>query len=194
MSMASRNGWVLLSMINSLLDIHRLESGRARLEYTPLQVNALFEEVIGILSTSAQAANISVTTSCQDDLPVLLADHGMIRRSLTNLLDNALKFTPDGGRVVLMAEREGDNMIRFSVADTGPGVPEAYRKKLFQRYSRVPGQEGRRRGTGLGLVFCRLVAEAHHGRIWVESGSEGGSVFHFTIMGGDQTDQTSVPS
>jgi signal transduction histidine kinase len=194
MDMANRNGWVLLSMINSMLDINRLESGRTRLDYTPLQVNTLFEEVIGILANSAQAAKISVTTSCEDDLPALLADHGMIRRTLTNLLDNALKFTPDGGKVVLMARREGDSIIRFSVADTGPGIPEAYRRKLFQRYSRVPGQEGRRRGTGLGLVFCRLVAEAHHGRIWVEPGPEGGSVFHFTIMGGEQTDQSTDAS
>src|SRR5262245_41769892 len=146
LELAHRNGNVLLDTANSLLDIAQLEAGRMTLVRTKLHVTVLFEEVVGMFATSAQAAGITLNTACDPDLPVLLVDTRMIRRALSNLLDNALKFTPSGGEVTLSAAREGDHMIRFSVIDSGPGIPEAYRKRIFERYVQVPDQEGRRRG------------------------------------------------
>ncbi len=183
LDMAYRNGNMLLDLANSLLDIKQLEAGRMVLACSPLEIDRLFEDVTSMFGNAALAAGITVRTSPDSDLPVLLADTGMIRRALANLLDNALKFTPDGGEVTLSATRDGDNMIRFSVADTGPGVPEAFRRRIFEKHVQVPGQEGRRRGRGLGLVFCRLVAEAHQGRIWIEPRPGGGSIFVLTVSG-----------
>ncbi len=190
LNMAARSGKLLLNMANSLLDISKFESGRMTLERSVLQVEPLFQDVIGSLNTSAQTANIKLNTVCDENLPVLSVDVSMIRRALANLVDNAIKFTPDGGTVSLEAYRESDKSIRFNVADTGPGVPEAFRKRIFEKYGQIPGQKGRRRGTGLGLAFCRLVAEAHHGKVWVEPKTGGGSVFSLIISEVQETPAT----
>jgi PAS domain S-box-containing protein len=181
LNMATRNGALLLTMANSLLDIAKFESGRMILDLAPLQVDMLIDEAVDILSNTAHGAGITLTASATPDLPVVMADATMIRRALVNLMDNALKYTPRGGEVCVFAERANDQTICFSVADTGPGVPEAFRQKIFDKYVQVPGTTTRRQGTGLGLAFCRLVAQAHHGQIWVEPRPTGGSVFCFTI-------------
>jgi signal transduction histidine kinase len=113
---------------------------------------------------------------------MIIADQGKTSRVLTNLVDNALKFTPTGEQVSITAELspDGDMMI-VKVIDRGPGVPEAYRDKIFDRFTQIPKQLGRKRGTGLGLTFCRLAVEAHGGRIWVEPRPEGGSIFIFSM-------------
>jgi PAS domain S-box-containing protein len=183
LDMASRNVSILLDMASSLLDITQLESGRISLTYTPLQPDRLIEEVSEMLASMAQTADIAVSISCEQDLPPILADQNMVRRALANLLDNALKFTPGGGQVTISARREDEHAICFSVVDTGPGIPEAYRRRIFEKYVQVPDQTGRRHGKGLGLVFCRLVAEAHGGRIWIEPQPGGGSIFLLTIAG-----------
>lgn len=180
LGVALRSGNLLLNMANSLLDIAKLESGTMLLECSTLQIDSIFEDVVGVVSNTAQVAGIEVQASHAKNLPAILVDNSMIRRALTNLMDNAIKFTPDGGKVILNAEREGE-YIRFSVADTGPGVPEAFRRTIFDKYAQVPGQKGRRRGTGIGLAFVKLVAEAHHGRLWVEPRPEGGSIFTLVI-------------
>jgi PAS domain S-box-containing protein len=187
LEMAQRNANLLLDTANSLLDIAQLESGRMNLTYTPLEAGVLLADATGMFENIAHAAGISINTSCEANLPPLLVDAGMIRRALTNLLDNALKFTPGGGQVSIAATREGENLVRFSVSDTGPGIPEAYRWRIFEKYVQVPEQEGRRRGKGLGLVFCRLVAEAHQGRVWVEPRPGGGCVFVLTVAGASPT-------
>ncbi|MCC7451125.1 MAG: PAS domain-containing protein [Anaerolineae bacterium] len=181
LNMAARNGSLLLTMANSLLDIARFESGRMILDLAPLQVDVLLDEAIDILSNTAHGAGIVLTAAAGTDLPTVMADATMIRRALVNLVDNALKFTPRGGDVRVFAERANDQTICFGVADTGPGIPEAFRQKIFDKYVQVPGTTNRRQGTGLGLAFCRLVAQAHHGQIWVEPRPTGGSVFCFTI-------------
>jgi len=108
---------------------------------------------------------------------------------LTNLVDNALKFTPARGKVTVMAERAPgeEGFIRCAVRDTGPGIPPEYRERIFDRFVQVQdARTGRRRGTGLGLTFCRLVVEAHGGRIWVESEEGQGSTFYFTLPVSEQ--------
>jgi signal transduction histidine kinase len=85
---------------------------------------------------------------------------------------------------LLSAEPDGEG-IRFDVSDRGPGVPESFRKKIFEKYVQIPGQKGRRKGTGLGLALVRLVGEAHHGRLWVDPRAGGGSIFSMYIPGED---------
>ncbi len=185
LGMAFRGGNLLLNMANSLLDIAKFESGTIELERTPLQVQSIFDDVINVLTNSAQAAKIQVAVVCDDNLPNITADNSMLRRAIQNLVDNALKFTPDNGDVMLAARYDSERSVRFEVLDSGPGVPEAFRKRIFEKYGQVPGQKGRRRGTGLGLAFCRLVAEAHRGKLWVEARPGGGSIFSLTITEAD---------
>lgn len=185
LNMAARNGNLLLTMASSLLDIARFESGGMTLDYTLLHVAVLLEEVVDILDNTAHGAGITLTAVAEPDLPTMWADAAMLQRALVNLVDNALKFTPRGGEVSVFAERASDQTICFSVADTGPGIPEAFRQKIFEKYVQIPGQTAHIRGTGLGLAFCRLVAEAHRGQIWVEPRPGGGSIFCFTITNHD---------
>jgi signal transduction histidine kinase len=100
---------------------------------------------------------------------------------LGNLVDNAISYTPAGGRVVVSATAKGTG-AEVSVTDTGSGIPVEYREHIFDRFSQVPGAQGRRRGFGLGLYFCRQVVQAHGGQIWMESGPHDiGSRFFFTL-------------
>jgi NtrC-family two-component system sensor histidine kinase KinB len=174
---AYRGGNLLLDMVNSLLDIAMLEAGSMPLDLDPLDVDSIFEEVIGFLSSSAKASQLTLTVEKAEKFPTVRGDSDMIRRAISNLVDNALKFTPSGGHIILSAQPESPNAIRFSVTDNGPGVPEKFRERIFEKYTKVPGQAGRRKGTGLGLAFCRLVAEVHRGQLWVEPRASGGSIF-----------------
>ena len=99
---------------------------------------------------------------------------------MANLLDNALKFTSTGGQVDLSVEAT-ENEVSITVADTGPGVPEEFRDKIFKRFVQVPGVAGRRRGTGLGLTFSHMAIVAHGGKIWVEENPGGGSAFRIQL-------------
>jgi signal transduction histidine kinase len=101
-------------------------------------------------------------------------------------MDNAIKFTPSAGCVAINArldEGAGSNskFVRVHITDTGPGIPDEHKQRLFDRYVQLKGQTGRQRGTGLGLTFCRLAIEAHGGRIWVEDNPGGGAIFAFTL-------------
>jgi signal transduction histidine kinase len=125
-------------------------------------------------------------------MPAVRADLAKTTRVLTNLVDNALKFTPSGGQVILTAACLGDRQVSVQVCDTGPGIPEEYREKIFERFSQVPGLVGRRRGSGLGLTFCRLALDAQGGKIWVEPRPGGGSVFVFTLPTAQSTTPTTA--
>ena len=114
-------------------------------------------------------------------LPTASADRDKIERVVTNLVDNAVKYTPNGGQITLAARAEAEHLL-LSVTDTGPGIPEEQRQRIFERFAQVKGDTRARRGFGLGLAYCRLAVEAHGGRIWVEPGPGGvGSRFAFTL-------------
>jgi signal transduction histidine kinase len=173
----------LLNMINLLLDINRLEAGRMPMELAPLQVDELVASALG--SQLVQAASKGLRLE-----PLLVpgarvhADRELVLRVLQNLLDNALKFSPQGGLVQLVVALEPGTprLLRFSVRDAGIGIPQTDQEKIFAKF----GQSGNRRssGSGLGLTFCKLVVESHGGRIWVESSPGRGSCFCFTLPTG----------
>ncbi|HJW84081.1 MAG TPA: ATP-binding protein [Anaerolineae bacterium] len=170
----------LLDLIGALLDVQKLETGQVDLQLQPLAPASLIQDVVETLRPLAEAARISLGVDADYTLPPVLGDPEHVRRVLTNLVDNALKFVGTGGTVRLSAARDSD-LVRFSVADDGPGIPEEYRERVFDRYIQVPDRVGRRRGTGLGLTYCKMVVKKHAGNIWIESVPGGGSNFLFTL-------------
>ncbi|HRQ37787.1 MAG TPA: ATP-binding protein [Chloroflexota bacterium] len=169
-------------LVDSLLDVSRLESGDLTLDYEPVCLRQLIEEVVAMATYTANWREITFLTNITPDLPLLMIDADHIRRVLTNLVENAIKFTPENGRVQLNAAIV-DQLVRISVEDSGPGIPPADRQRIFDRFAQGQRVGMRRpRGYGLGLAFCRLTVEAHGGQIWVEPGEGGaGSRFIFTL-------------
>jgi PAS domain S-box-containing protein len=178
---AQRSTEKVIAMVNSLLEIARMQSGEIELEIGAFYVRDLAEQVISNYAILANEYGVFVTNDINPDLPAAAADYNKLERVLSNLLDNALKYTPAGGKVRFSAEKSGENQLIVRVSDNGPGIPEEYREKIFERFNQVPNQSGRRRGTGLGLAFCRLVAEAHGGKIWVEPNQPFGSTFSILL-------------
>jgi len=171
----------MLGMTESLLEIARLQSGKIEANLTSIKLRPLAANVLNDFVPQSLEYGIILRNEIPEDAPAVCGDLSKTRRVLTNLLDNALKFTPSGGQVILTMECLGNHMIAVQVSDTGPGVPEEYREKIFERFSQVPGIVGRRRGSGLGLTFCRLALEAQGGKIWVEPRPSGGCKFVFTL-------------
>lgn len=165
----------MLGLVNSLLSLSKLESGEARLKLEAADLAELVTEIVPIYLAEANSNGIIIETELIEAVPTRL-DREMMVRVLSNLIDNALKFTPTGGLVGIRLARRG-GQIELQVTDTGPGVPEEYRDRIFDRYAQIPGSSGRRRGTGLGLAFCKLAVDAHGGRIWVDDNPGGGSIF-----------------
>jgi PAS domain S-box-containing protein len=177
----------LLDLVNSLLDISKMEAGRMELERKPTDLAKLVANTFEQLASLAKNGNITLTSQITGDCQVFV-DDDKIGRVLTNLVDNALKFTSLDGQVTVLVEPMPDQaaFIRCAVRDTGPGIPPEHIERIFDRFVQAPGASGTRRGTGLGLAFCKLVVEAHGGRIWVESKEAGGSTFYFTLPRGEQ--------
>ena len=125
--------------------------------------------------------NLSLITDIPSDLPDVFADQRRMRQVLLNLLENALKFTPDGGRVNLTLLHRTSQWVQASVCDTGPGIPREEQQRIFQDRVRLPQTSGNTSGFGVGLSVCRRIAEVHSGRIWVVSEPGEGACFHFTV-------------
>ena len=179
----------MLDMVDSLMDITRLEAGQMAIETEAIYLQPLAQKVVARLQPLATQRNISLSLTCAADLPAVWADEEMIRRVLINLLDNALKFTPADGRIHSHLQPEPavspqhELGLRCTITDTGPGIPPEHRKQVFNRFMRTNAGGAQVRGTGLGLAFCKMAIEAHNGRIWVESANTGGSQFIFTLPG-----------
>lgn len=171
----------LLNLVNSLLDISKMEAGSITLQCEASSAGEIADGVLKELGPLAKDMEVELINDIPADLPFMDVDEEKIERVLLNLVDNAIKFTPSRGRVRLHALPHDERMVRVQVIDNGPGIPDEYKDRLFDRYVQIEGQVGRRRGTGLGLAFCRLAVEAHGGRIWVEDNPGGGSIFNMTL-------------
>jgi signal transduction histidine kinase len=180
---ALRGSETLLGMINDMLDVHKLEAGQQILVCVEL---APAQAVTHALEQVAQLANqrgLTLVTDLAPVLPTLVADADKLQRTLVNLLGNALKFTPAGGQVTVAVHASTDAAsVHFSVADTGPGIPPEAFDRIFEKFGQVAmHQTTGQKSTGLGLTFCKMVVEAHGGRIWVDSELGKGSTFRLTI-------------
>jgi PAS domain S-box-containing protein len=176
---ARRSGQQMQDLIDSMLDVSQLEQHEVPLNRTRVQVATLVRTVEDQLSSMATAKQVELRFEVQDELPEPWIDQEMIRRVLVNLMTNAIKYSPQGGQIYVIAS-EQDSCIKFSVRDQGPGIPAKYQWRIFDKFARVQHKNGPS-GVGLGLAFCRLAVEAHRGRIWVESPPDQGSTFFFTL-------------
>jgi signal transduction histidine kinase len=170
----------IVSMINELLDVERLESGALPLNISCLPANELINTAVKNVHQLAENKQIKIDFDCPSTLAVD-ADGKRIVQVLTNLLANALKYSPEGSTVKVQVDDRG-NQLAFSVQDEGPGIAEEHQKSLFDRYVQVDSKENRQLvGTGLGLAICKGLVEAHGGTIGVDSEVGRGSSFKFTI-------------
>lgn len=168
-------------LIDMLVDIARLESGAVQPQLVSLDLGALAAEAVAQQTVLARAGSVTLENRVAEGFPAVRADRDLLLRVLVNLLDNALKFTPAGGRVWVEAE-EDEGGVRVAVVDTGPGIPPEERERIFEKFTQIKGRAGTRKGSGLGLAFCRMAVQAHGGRIGVEDGPDGvGSRFVFTL-------------
>lgn len=179
LSMAEQNGERMLRLINDLLDIYKLEHETVPLQLQWVPVRLLLQDVGALFATIVQESQLNMLVDVPDGLPPLHVDHDYVMRLFYNLVDNAVKFTPDNGRIRLWATLD-DSMMLVGVSDTGPGISPSVLPRLFEKFERGDAV-GRRRGTGLGLPYCKLVAEAHQGEIWVESDGEAGQGSTFIV-------------
>jgi signal transduction histidine kinase len=185
-SMMERNTQNLIELVNDLLDASKLESGTMKLEPSQVELRGLIEELREQMLPLAAEKGIALEDSIPEDLPALRADRPKLRRVLVNLISNALKFTPKGGRVGVSAQREGA-MVRASVSDTGVGIPEEDVQDIFDKYAQARSRATRsEKGTGLGLYITRQLVELHGGKIEVRSEVGRGSTFSFTIPVADE--------
>lgn len=166
-------------LVNSLLDVNRLESGQPVVDQKIIETVPLVEKVVLDVSPGAKSRRQTITTRLPKELPPIWVDEGMARRVLVNLLENSVKFTPSEGRLEVGARHE-DDWVHFWVQDNGPGIPLSEQERIFDKFTRLRGRE-RPNGLGIGLAFCRLAVLGHGGQIWVESEPGKGSTFHFTF-------------
>jgi signal transduction histidine kinase len=172
----------MIKMINDMLDLTKLEAHHMPLVTAPLAVSELLYERAQAHTSQAEVEEKHIAVSVPDNLPRPGADATLIGRVLDNLISNALKYTRPGGHVTLAAEQNGTALL-LSVADDGEGIAQEYAERIFDKFFQVTAGADRpqRSGTGLGLAFCKLVVEAHGGRIWVEGRPGQGSKFIFTV-------------
>jgi signal transduction histidine kinase len=168
-------------MVESILEITKMETGSIELLLTDANIDKLLDDSIAEFSTVAMQYKVSVIKMIPEFLPTVRMDQAMIQRVLNNLIDNALKYSPENSQVTITAKLLADEMLEIRISDNGPGVPHEYQQKIFDRFVQVPGQSSRKRGSGLGLTYCRLAVESHQGNLWVEDRPGGGSIFVFTF-------------
>jgi signal transduction histidine kinase/HAMP domain-containing protein len=173
----------LSEIVREFLDLTRIEAGELRLNLEPVAIGTLLAEALRRVGGQAKAQNISVTARI--DLPLISADPLRLRAVFDNILSNALKYTPEGGHVTIESRRAlaseahgSESMLIISITDTGPGIPAAYRSKIFEKFFRLEHHHGDAgpgaRGAGIGLYMCRQIVELHGGEISCGAGSDGG--------------------
>jgi PAS domain S-box-containing protein len=169
----------LMGMVNDILDLAKLEAGKMELNLSPTDLAAVAQNVVDLLRSQTDVKNVQLVTDISPlPFPWVLADAQLVERLLINLAGNAVKFTPESGKITIEL-RENADRISGAVADTGEGIPRDYLDKIFNKFQQVAGQ--RKGGTGLGLTICKYIVEGHGGEIGVESEPGHGSRFHFWI-------------
>lgn len=166
------------ALIEDLLDVSRLESGRMSMTLRPSPLADLVADAIEVLVPAAEAADVRVTAEIPSNLPLVDVDPDRLTQVLSNLVSNSIKYTPRHGSVVVRGALDGD-VVRVTVADTGIGIPEADLPRVFDRFWQ--SKRTNRSGAGLGLTIARGIVRAHGGRIWIESPPGLGTSVHFTV-------------
>ena len=176
-----RNGEALLTLINDILDLAKIEAGAMRLSTSPCVPGHCIDSAISTLHYQADEKGLELSHDVAETIPEIQADERRLtQHMLVNLIKNAIKFTPEGS--ITVGAKRDNGAILFWVADTGMGIPEDERDNIFESFRQVDGSLTREvEGSGLGLTIARKFVEMHGGRIWVESEMGSGSTFYFTI-------------
>jgi two-component system, NtrC family, sensor kinase len=174
------SGQHLLSLINDILDLSKIEAGRMELEVTEFHLPTAIENALTLVRERAGRRGIALETHIDERLGHIEADERKIRQVVLNLLSNAIKFTAEGGRIEVTA-RPSDGSIEVSVADTGTGIAPEDQEAIFEEFRQVGRSDKKAEGTGLGLTLCWKFIELHGGKIWVKSELGAGSTFTFTL-------------
>jgi signal transduction histidine kinase len=170
----------LLSLINDILDLSKIEAGRMELEPTDFHLPTALENALTLVRERATRRGIALQATIDQRLRDVRADERKIKQVVLNLLSNAIKFTPEGGRIHVRAVPV-DGLVEVSVSDTGVGIAPEDQETVFEEFRQVGISATKQEGTGLGLTLCRKFVELHGGRIWVKSQAGSGSTFTFTI-------------
>ncbi|HEX2523987.1 MAG TPA: MASE1 domain-containing protein [Terriglobia bacterium] len=171
----------LTRMLNELLNLSKIESGKLELCPTILSLQELLADLVEVFQPVAQRKSIMMDIGSMERLPKVRVDRDKLYEVLANLLENAIKFTPSGGRVHIGAQILDDRHIKMSISDTGCGIPEEHLPKIFDKFYRVQAGTGQVAGSGLGLAIAKGLIELHGGTIGVESAPGKGSQFYFTL-------------
>ena len=199
----------LIKIINSLLDLSRIEAGKLELVYQSYDVTTNFKMIVKQQKDASKRKRLSLILRLEKDLPQVKCDRDKVNQVLTNLLENSIKYTPSGGKIYISAQpyfwekrdssaakpqiqeerrrRTGENSNRHcnavvvQVSDTGIGIPPENQQEIFEEFAQVSSNQMDRTGLGLGLAICKRIIDAHGGRIWVDSQVNSGSRFSFLL-------------
>ncbi len=183
LQIGNRNIERLTIMINDLLDFAKIEAGKMRLHFAFCDLQTLIDEVVIAFHAACENKKVKLVFAPPENPPVVYADAERIIQVLNNLVGNAIKFTPENGRITISYQEISGEMIQVTVADTAAGIPKEDQARVFERFEQLENSNLERgsRGTGLGLSICKELIKLHHGKIWVESESGKGSRFIFTV-------------
>jgi two-component system sensor histidine kinase/response regulator len=171
----------LLALINDILEVARIEEANITLALSPMAPGALLAELVHEWGHRFQQEQTTVAVSVADDAPIFTGDKGLIKRVFSNLIQNAVTHSSKAVHLEFSARRAGHGVL-FTVTDNGPGIPPEYHEIIFRKFGQVEvPRTPRTRSSGLGLTFCKLVVERHHGRIWVKSAEGKGSSFYIEL-------------
>jgi signal transduction histidine kinase len=175
------SGQHLLSLINDILDLSKIEAGRMELAPAPFHLPSALDNAVTLVKERAARHGISLEVELDPQLGEVVGDERKVKQVVLNLLSNAVKFTPEGGRISLKAGRK-DGPVEIAVTDTGVGIAPEDQAAIFEEFRQVGSDETRKQeGTGLGLTLAKKFVELHGGRIWVASAPGRGSTFTFTL-------------
>ena len=181
LSILSQETHRLIGLVNSLLDLSKMEEGMMTYHFQSEHLTPLVKRVITEMGLLIEAKKIQLQTDLGEDLPVLRLDRERILQVVRNLIGNAVKFTPEGGEIRISA-RLGNEGVEFSVKDTGPGIPKENLKAIFEKFNQLPVKASEwMKGTGLGLAIVKHIVTAHGGSVWAESDPGQGSTFIFVL-------------
>ncbi len=174
-----RNCSKMLDLTNDLLDAEKIKSGMMKIEKEEIDLAEVVKQSVELLQAAAEDLNVKLVCKAQ---PVILqADPKLIARTVTNLVSNAIAYSPRDGVVEVRSDKQGETAC-VSVTDSGPGIPKDQLEKIFERFHQVSDKAAKRTGgSGLGLSICKLIVELHEGKIWVESEEGKGSTFSFSL-------------
>jgi len=185
------SGRHLLSLINDILDLSKVEAGRLDLELGQFDLPTALDNALTLIRERASRHGIALDVAVDTGVGDIVADERKVKQILVNLLSNAVKFTPERGRVAVHA-KPGDGCVEISVSDTGIGIAPEDLEAIFEEFRQVGGAElQRREGTGLGLTLAKKFVELHGGQMWVRSQVGQGSTFTFTLPVGSESTSSS---